>query len=109
MNTIIIRAKTPCYINKNDDCGNPIRLTPYVKGGEVWLASEGNGCGNDIVLEDLSGWTDREIDGTWCDIDLAALRVGADEIESAGDKDSADYIRDWASTCEQARARVKED
>ena len=37
MNGIRIKASTPCYVNG-------ITLTPYVTdGGEVWLASEGNG------------------------------------------------------------------
>ena len=92
MNNIKVKASTPCY-------ANGIMLTPYVTDdGEVWLASEGNGCGDDVMLEDISGWTVDEIDDKWSDIDLDALRVGADEI-GAVDEDAADYIRAWASDC----------
>lgn len=103
-NEIKIKAETPCYINSADTCGNPYRLTPYVAAdGEIWLAAEGNGCADDIMLEDIDGWAADDINEKWGDIDLNALRVGADEI-AAGDSDAADYIRAWADTCEQARA-----
>lgn len=103
MNNIKVKASTPCYVNG-------ITLTPYVTyDGEVWLASEGNGCGDDVMLEDISGWTADEINAKWSDIDLDALRVGADEIESV-DKDAADYIRAWARSCGLSRrqSRVSE-
>lgn len=101
---IKIKAKTPCYINSADTC-SPYRLTPYVSAaGEIWLAAEGNGSADDIMLEDIYGWTAEEINDKWRSIDLDALRVGADEIAAAGDSESADYIRAWADTCAQARS-----
>ena len=69
MNNIKVKASTPCY-------ENGITLTPYVTDdGEVWLASEGNGCGDDVMLEDIRGWAVDEISAKWSDIDLDALRV----------------------------------
>lgn len=101
---IKIKAETPCYIDSSDTRGNPYRLTPYVAAdGEIWLAAEGNGNADDIMLEDINGWTADDINDRWADIDLDALRVGADEI-AAGDPDAADYIREWADTCAHARA-----
>ena len=100
MNNIKVKASTPCYVNG-------ITLTPYVTDdGEVWLASEGNGCGDDVMLEDISGWTEEEINAKWSDIDLDALRVGADEI-GAADEGAAEYIRSWASNCELSRRQSK--
>ena len=100
MNNIKVKASTPCYVNG-------ITLTPYVTDdGEVWLASEGNGCGDDVMLEDINGWTEEEINAKWSDIDLDALRVGADEI-AAADEDAAEYIRAWASNCELSRRQSK--
>ena len=97
---IKVKASTPCY-------ANGITLTPYVTDdGYIWLASEGNGCGDDVMLEDISGWTVDEINAKWSDIDLDALRVGADEIGSV-DEDAADYIRAWASDCGLARRQLK--
>lgn len=102
MNNIKIKATTPCY-----EYG--ITLTPYVtEDGEIWLASEGNGCGNDITLEDINGWTAEEINAKWSDIDLDALRAGADEI-AAADEDAAEYIRMWADNCDRARAAAGND
>ena len=97
---IKVKASTPCY-------ANGITLTPYVTDdGYICLASEGNGCGDDVMLEDISGWTVDEINAKWSDIDLDALRVGADEIGSV-DEDAADYIRAWASDCGLARRQLK--
>ena len=102
MNNIKIKATTPCY-------ENGITLTPYVtEDGEIWLASEGNGCGDDIMLEDTNGLTAEEINAKWSDIDLDALRAGADEI-AAADEDAAEYIRMWADNCDRARAAAGND
>ena len=104
-NEITIKAETPCYINTADTCGNPYRLTPYVRiDGEVCLAAEGNGCADDMVLADIAGMTAEEINEQWGDIDLDALRIAADEIAAAGDEGAADYIKAWADTCALARA-----
>ena len=100
MNKIKVKATTPCYVDG-------MTLTPYVADdGEVWLASEGNGCGDDVMLEDISGWTEEEINAKWSDIDHDALRVGADEI-GAADEGAAEYIRSWASNCELSRRQSK--
>lgn len=65
-NEIKIKAETPCYINSADTCGNPYRLTPYVAAnGEIWLAAEGNGCADDIMLEDIDGWAADDIKEKW--------------------------------------------
>ena len=72
MNNIKVKASTPCY-------ANGITLTPYVTDdGEVWLASEGNGCGDDVRLGGVNGWTVDKINAKWSDFDLDALLVGAD-------------------------------
>ena len=106
---IKIKATTPCHINRADTCGNPYRLTPYVAAeGEIWLAAEGNGCADDIKLEDIGSWTADEINNQWSDIDLDALRAGADEI-AAADEDAAEYIRMWADNCDRARAAAGND
>ena len=103
-NEIKIKAKTPCYINSEDNSGNPYRLTPYVAvDGVIWLAAEGNGCGDDIMLDDICCLAPEEINDKWGDIDLDAIRVAADEIAEAGENESADWLRDWAETCEKAR------
>ena len=97
---IKVKASTPCHVDG-------MTLTPYVTDdGEVWLASEGNGCGDDVMLEDISGWTVDEINAKWSDIDLDALRVGADEI-AAADEDAAEYIRAWARDCGLSRRQSK--
>ena len=102
MNDIKIKASTPCYVNG-------ITLTPYVTNdGNVWLAAEGNGCGDDIMLEDISGWTVDEINDKWHNIDLNALRAGADEIASV-DEDAADYIREWADNCGRSQKQPEDD
>lgn len=99
-----IKTTHAVYVNKDDTCGNPYRLTPYVnEDGEIWLASEGNGCGDDVMLEDITGLTNTEICERWKDVDLDALRADADEIRAAGDADNADWIEDWCRTCERAR------
>ena len=99
-NNIKVKASTPCY-------ANGMTLTPYVADdGEVWLASEGNGCGDDVMLEDIRGWAVDEINAKWSGIDLDALRDGADEI-GAVDEDEADYIRAWARNCGLSRRQSK--
>lgn len=71
-------------------------LTPYVNENcEIWLACEGNGNGDDIMLEDLDGMTDSEAWAKYALIDLNAMMDDADEIEKAGDSDSAEWLRSW--------------
>lgn len=92
-----IKTSKAVYINDDDTCGNPYRLTPYVKdNGEIWLAAEGNGCADDIALNDLGGWTHDDVEREYgFDLDIDLMREDADEIEASGDKDSADWLRSW--------------
>lgn len=102
---IKIKTSKAVYINDDDTCGNPYRLTPYVNDvGEIWLASEGNGCGDDIVLNDLGGWTHDDIERDYgLDLDIDTMREDADEIEAAGDADNADWLRSWCDDYERLR------
>lgn len=96
------------YINNNDISGNPNTLTPYVTdNGEIWLSSEGNGAGNDIMLCDICGWTRDEVEREYgFDLDIDAMREDADEIEAAGHAGSADWLRSWCRDYENLRNRA---
>lgn len=79
-------CETPCYIDENNDSReNPYRLTVAVKeDGEVWLLAEGNGCGNDLILD--------EGDEAWKDMDSVALRENAAELLASGYEEAADWV-----------------
>ena len=98
-----ITTTTPVYTNENDTCGNPFSLTPYVNDrGEIWLASDGNGAGNDVMLQDLCGWSRDDVEREYgSDIDIDAMRKDADEIEASGDADNADWLRSWCDDYER--------
>lgn len=83
-------------------------LTPYVNDkGEIWLASEGNGCGDDVLLYDILGWTHDDIEREYgLDLDIDAMREDADEIAAAGDEDSADWLRSWCDDYERLRDKA---
>lgn len=102
----MIKTSKTVYVNDEDTCGNPYRLTPYVTdNGEIWLHAEGNGCGDDIALYDLGGWSHDELVREYgLDLDIDAMREDADEIESAGDADSADWLRSWCDDYEALKA-----
>lgn len=99
----MIKTSKPVY---SMDSG--LTLTPYVNDeGEIWLASEGNGCGDDIALSDLGGWTHAEVEREYgLEIDVDAMREDADEIEAAGDSDNADWLRSW---CDDYEVLIDED
>ena len=82
-----------------------LTLTPYVNDkGEIMLASEGNGCGDDVPLNDIFGWTHDDIEREYgLDRDVDAMRADADEIAAAGDADSADWLRSWCDDYEALR------
>ena len=86
-----IMTSTPVY-RTNDG----MTLTPYInENGEIWLASKGNGCGDDVMLKDVEGWTEDEIAAEYEDIDFAAMRADAEEIRAAGDAENADWLVGW--------------
>ena len=91
-NRIKIKAETPCYIH--DSTFNPYRLTPYVTtNGEVWLEAEGNGAGDDIMLEDISGWSKEEINEKMIDlIKSMGCKEGYCWFEFILDKDNHFYV-----------------
>ena len=80
-------------------------LTPYVNDKqEIWLASEGNGCGDDVAMCDIYGWTYNDVEREYgLELDIAAMREDADEIEAAGDVDNADWLRSWCDDYEMLR------
>lgn len=90
-----IKTTHAVYVH-DDTCGNPYRLTPYVnEDGEIWLASEGNGCADNVVLLDVEGLTDDDIAFQYGDLDLDAMRADAEEIRAAGDTENADWLVGW--------------
>lgn len=97
------KATTPCYIADND-VNNPFRLTLYIAdNGAIMLASEGNGCGDDIPLEDIDGWNDADINEQFRHIDTNALATNVNELRDAGFPDEADYMWDWLCHADSAR------
>ena len=74
----------PCYIADNDD-NNPYRLTLYIAdNGAIMLGADGNGCADDIPLEDIDGWSDADINSTYRKLDHNALVRNIDELRAAG-------------------------
>lgn len=97
--------KTSINVNGLTDpsSSNPHTLTPYVNDdGEIWLASNGSGCGDDVMIDDVTGWTANDINDHYRSIDLDAMEVAADEVEAAGDRESAEWIREWVRVCRDA-------
>ena len=98
------RASAPCYINAADTCGNPYRLTLYIAdNGAIMLAAEGNGCGDDFMLEDIDGWSDADINERFRHIDTNALAQNVEELREAGFTAEADYVWDWLCHADSAR------
>ena len=95
----MIITTTAVYSNDNG-----FSLVPYVNdNGEIWLKSTGNGCGDDVMVQDVEGWTSEEIMHEYESIDTDAMLVAADEIEAAGDCDNAEWIRGWCGLVKSAR------
>lgn len=87
----------PCYIDeKSSTPDNPYRLTLYIAdNGAIGLAADGNGCGDDIWLEDVDGWSDADINREYRKLDHNALVRNIDELRAAGFEDEADWLHDW--------------
>ncbi len=98
----------PCYIDPDSPTPeNPYRLTIYsVKGGGMMLAADGNGAGGDIVLEDVDGWSDADINEQYRRIDLDAISGNADEFSDAGLEDEAEWLDAWADRVDKARSNT---
>ena len=64
-----------CYIDENSSTpDNPYRLTLYIaNNGAIGLAADGNGCGNDIDVEDVDGWSDADINSKYRQLDHNVL------------------------------------
>lgn len=96
-------SEAPCYIADNDD-HNPYRLTLYIAdNGAIMLAADGNGCGNDIALEDIDGWSDADINEQYRHINTTALARNVEGLRAAGFADEADYVWDWLCHADSAR------
>lgn len=97
------KTAVPCYVADND-AQNPYRLTLYIAdNGAIMLAAEGNGCGNDIELEDIDGWSDADINERFRHIDTNALAKNVQELRDAGFPDAAEYVWDWLCHADSAR------
>ena len=71
------------------------------------FGARGNGCGDDIVLKDICGWTHDDLEREYgLKFDIDAMREDADEIEAAGDSDNADWLRSWCDDYESLRDGV---
>lgn len=98
-----IICSRPCYIADNDT-HNPYRLTLYIAdNGAVMLGASGNGCGDDIPLEDIDGWSDADINERFRNIDTNALAANVTELRDAGFTTEAGYVWDWLCHADSAR------
>ena len=92
--TARIVCAVPCYVADND-ANNPYSLTLYIAdNGAVMLGASGNGCGNDIPLDDIDGWSDADINERFRNIDTNALAANVTELRDAGFATEADYVWD---------------
>lgn len=98
-----IICSTPCYDAENDE-SNPYTLTLYVAdNGAIMLGAAGNGCGNDLALENIDGWSDADINEQFRRIDTNSLAKNAQELRAAGFGAEADYVEDWLFHADSAR------
>ncbi len=80
----------PCYVDANNAARfNPYRLTVAVReDGAVALLAEGNGNGDDLLLDEGAE--------EWAHLDADALRDNAEELRAAGFVEAADWIAERA-------------
>ena len=98
----------PVYVSKDDTTGNPYRLTPYInEKHEIWLHAEGNGCGDDVMLEDVEGKDEVEIARENGEFNLDAMHEFAEEIRKSGFVDEADWLVDWCDRVAKVMSRVR--
>ena len=101
--TAKIICSEPCY-NAGNDEHNPYTLTLYVAdNGAIMLGAAGNGCGNDLALEDIDGWSDADVNEQFRRIDTNSLAKNAQELRAAGFDAESDYVEDWLSHADSAR------
>lgn len=101
--TAKIICSMPCYDAENDE-SNPYTLTLYIAdNGAIMLGAAGSGCGNDIALEDIDGWSDADINEQFRHIDTTALADNVTELRAAGFANEADYVWDWLCHADSAR------
>ncbi len=94
-----------CYIDENSSTpDNPYRLTLYIaNNGAIGLAADGNGCGNDIDIEDVDGWSDADINSKYRQLDHNVLVRNIDELRAAGFEADADWLHDWQCRTYEAK------
>lgn len=97
--TALWMSDAPCY---TADSG--YSLTLYVAdNGAIMLAAEGNGCGDDIMLDGIDGWSDADINEQYRLLNLDQLRDDAAALREAGREDDADWLGGWIDRAEEAR------
>jgi len=97
------KTAVPCYVADNDT-HNPYRLTLYIAdNGAIMLSAEGNGCANDVELEDIDGWSDADINEQFRHIDTNALAENVKELRNAGFPNEAEYVWNWLCHADSAR------
>lgn len=100
--TAIWMSDTPCY----SEAGG-YSLTLYVASdGMIMLGADGNGCADDIVLDDINGWDDADINEEYRMLDLDQLRDDANAMREAGRDDDADWLDGWIDRAEMARRNI---
>ena len=100
--TALWMSDAPCYAA---DSG--YSLTLYVaENGAIMLAAAGNGCGDDIMLDDINGWSDADINEEYRMLNLDQLRDDAAALREAGREDDADWLDGWIDRAEMARRNI---
>lgn len=103
--SIVCKASHAVYQDPNGHT-----LTPYVNDkGEIWLASEGNGGGNDVMVEDVDAWAAEEIVETYAGLNVDAMRAAAMEFLMDGCTDAANWLENWCDTVARAREASVEE
>ena len=95
-------SDTPCYSEARG-----YSLTLYVAdNGEIMLAAEGNGCADDIPMDDIDGWSDADINEQYRSLNLDQLRDDASSLRESGRDDDADWLDGWIDRAEMARRNI---
>lgn len=95
-------SDTPCY---SEAIG--YSLTLYVaEDGMFMLGADGNGCADDIAVDDINGWSDADINEKYRMIDLDQLRDDASALREVGRDDDADWLDGWIDRAEMARRNI---
>lgn len=104
-------CEEPCYVEQNSKTpDNPYRLTIYInKDGVVMLGAEGNGCGNDRMLDNIYDNEDERIVEEYAGFDLNVMYLNAYELRKAGFVLEADYVVGWIERKKIADCNVRKN